>query len=470
MNDDDLREVGPAVLDWVASYRESVIDRASAHRSAPGDVRRLLPGEPPENPEEWATILDDLDRIVTPHLLHWQSGNFFGYFPANSTTPSILGDLVSAGLGIQGMLWTTSPAATEVETHVLDWMVSACDLPPEFSSRSTGGGVISDSASSSTLTALLAARERARAGGARLSDQVVCTSADAHSSVEKGARVAGFEPDHVRSLAVDSQRRLSVDALRTAIDDDLGAGRCPTAVVATVGTTSVGSVDPVDAIADVVIAHGIWLHVDAAYSGAAGVHPDHRTINAGLDRADSYCFDPHKWLLTNFDCSLMWLRNRRELTDALSISAPYLQNSASDSDEVIDYRDWAVPLGRRFRALKLWFVIRRFGLSGLRDHIERHVNLAANLAHRVDSHPHLRLFLPPHLGLVTFVHRDGAEATRAVMAAIAADGVFTLTQTECDGEPVGRVAVGAVGTQQRHVDALWERLDVAAQKAASPPR
>ena len=330
-------------------------------------------------------MLRDVDQIIMPGLTHWQSPNFFAYFPANASGPSILGDLLSSGLGVQGMLWATSPACTELETHVLDWLVDLLGLPERFRSSTAGGGVIQDSASSSTLTALLAARERASGGavnehgaghGAPRQRLTVYTSRDAHSSIEKAVKIAGLGRDNLRLVDTDGRHAMRVDALEAALAADRDAGAIPAMVCATVGTTSSGAVDPVRAIGALCRREQVWLHVDAAHAGSATICPEHRRLIDGVEHADSYTFNPHKWLLTNFDCSCFWVADRAALIDALSVLPEYLRNRATDSGAVIDYRDWHVPLGRRFRALKLWFVIRHYGAEGLRAHVR------TSIAHR----------------------------------------------------------------------------------------
>jgi aromatic-L-amino-acid decarboxylase len=458
MSPDEFRRQGTAMVEWIARYLETVEELPVASSLAPGDVRARLPEHPPDGPEDWKDIFADLDRVVLPGLTHWQSPNWFGYFPANSSGPSVLGELLSAGLGVQGMLWATSPACTELETHVLDWMVELCGLPDRFRSEGSGGGVIEDSASSAVLCALLAARERARDAGAARDDLVAYASAHTHSSVEKGVRVAGLRADQLRALEVDAAFALRPDALRAAVAEDRAAGRVPFFCCATVGTTSSLAIDPVPELAEVGADEGVWLHVDGAMAGSAAVCPELRWVNAGLERADSYAFNPHKWLFTNFDCTCFWVADRAALLNALSILPEYLRNRASESGAVIDYRDWQVPLGRRFRALKLWFVIRHYGAEGLAHHVRRHVALAAELADRVRASARYELAAPPRLGLVCLRHVDGDAATQRVLDAVNASGAQYLTHTRLDDRLVIRVSIGQTWTEQRHVHALWDHL------------
>src|SRR5690606_95531 len=357
------------------------------------------------------------------------------------------------------MLWQTGPALTEVETHVLDWAIDLLGLPDRFRSTGAGGGVIEDSASSATLCALLAARERALRRGASLDRLTVYASNQAHSSLEKGARIAGFRPDQVRLVDVDGEFALRPDLLAAAVAEDRAAGRVPCLVMATIGTTSSLAVDPVARVADVAEEAGMWLHVDGAMAGSAAVCPEHRAQQEGVERADSYVFNPHKWLFTTFDCSCFYVADRAPLIEALSILPEYLRNAASQSGAVIDYRDWQVPLGRRFRALKLWFVLRWYGAEGLRHHVREHVRLAGELAARVEADRRLVLAAPARLNLVCFRHVGGDAATEALHEALnATDRVF-LTHTRLAGRYVIRASIGAWTTEKRHVDALWSLVD-----------
>jgi aromatic-L-amino-acid/L-tryptophan decarboxylase len=459
MTPDELREWGHRVVDWVADYWSSVDDHPVVPPVEPGEVRSWLPPAPPEHPEPFAGVLADLDRVVVPGTTHWQHPGFHAYFPANTSGPAVLADLVSSALGTQGMLWQTGPACTEVETHVLDWMIDLLGLPDRFRSSGAGGGTIADSASDATLCAVVAARERCLAGGAALADLVVYGSTQAHSSLEKGARVAGLRPEAVRLVEVDAAYAMRPDALAAAIAEDRAAGRVPCLVMATLGTTSSLAVDPLPALAPIVRGAGAWFHVDAAMAGTAAVCPELRAPQAGLEHADSYVVDPHKWLFTTFDCSCFWVADRRSLTDALSIVPEYLRNPASESGRVIDYRDWQLALGRRFRALKLWFVVRWYGAEGLRHHVREHVRLAAGLAARVSADPRLVLAAPAWLNLVCLRHRDGDEATEAMHRALNATGRVYLTHTRLDGRYVIRASIGAWTTEERHVEALWALID-----------
>jgi aromatic-L-amino-acid decarboxylase len=357
------------------------------------------------------------------------------------------------------MLWATSPACTELETHVLDWLVELLGLPTRFRSDGAGGGVIQDSASSANLCAVLAARDQ-RAEMTPLDRLRAYASTQAHSSVEKAIRVAGLRPDQLRLIEVDRTYAMRPDLLSSAIDEDIARGLTPFIVVGTVGTTSSLAIDPIDSLADVCDHNDIWLHVDAAMAGAAAVVPELRPlVNGGLERVDSWCFDPHKWLLTNFDCDVLYLADRTPLIRSLSVLPEYLRNQASESGAVIDYRDWHIPLGRRFRSLKLWFVIRHYGAEGLRIHIEQGVASARWLADTIDADDRFERLAPTDLSLVCFAHRDGEEATEALLQRVNATGRAFLTHARLGGRYAIRVAVGGTYTRRADVERLWLLFD-----------
>lgn len=470
MTPDQFRQRGKEMVDWIADYWERVESEPVMSRAAPGDVRSRLPERAPEKGESFDAIMADVDEIIMPGITHWQSPNFFAYFPANISGPSVLGELLSAGLGVQGMIWATSPACTELETHVLDWLVDLMDLPEAFRSSAGGGGVIQDTASSATLCALLAGRERAT--HYRVNEQgadgtlSVYTSREAHSSVEKAVRIAGLGRAALRLVETDGEFAMRPDALGDAIRRDRDAGLTPCFVCATVGTTSSNAMDPVRAVGEICRAEGVWLHVDAAMSGSAALCPELRWIQDGLELADSYCFNPHKWLFTNFDCDCFWVADREALTRTLSILPEYLRNRATESGEVFDYRDWHIQLGRRFRALKLWFVLRHYGAEGLRHHLREHVRLARLFADRVRADEDFELAVEPPLNLVCFRHRGGDEVNQRLMDALNASGRLYLTHTRLDGHHTLRFSVGQAATTQRHVEAAWRLIrETAADQA-----
>ncbi len=461
-----FREHGRAVVDRVARYMEEVASLPVLSRAAPGALRAQLPAHPPRTGEPFGDILADVDRLILPGLTHWQSPGFFAYFPANASPPAILGELLSAGLGVQGMLWATSPACTELETHVLDWLVEMLALPDRFLSSGAGGGVIQDTASSSALCALVAARERATGGDANRTGTraplTAYTSRDAHSSIEKAVRIAGVGADNLRLVDTGPDHAMDADRLAAAMAADRAAGHLPFFVCATLGTTSSTAFDPLPAIAAACREHGAWLHVDAAYAGSAAVCPEMRWMNAGLEHADSYCFNPHKWLLTNFDCDCFWVADRAALVGALSVLPEYLRNAATESGAVIDYRDWQVPLGRRFRALKLWFVIRSYGVEGLRSYIREHLRLGALFRGWVEADPRFELAAPAPLALVCFRHLAGDDFNRRLMDVLNAGGEIYLTHTKLDGRFVLRMAIGGTWTAETHVAHAWQLIGDAA--------
>ncbi len=465
MTPQEFRELGHRYVDWVAGYWERVGELPVQPAVVPGSVFDALPAGPPSAGGDIADVLDDLDDLVVPALTHWQHPSFFAFFPANTSGPAVLGDLVSSGLGVNGMNWATSPACTEVEMAMLDWFVGLLGLPDHFRHRAAGpgGGVLQDSASSSTLVAMLAARHRVSAGG-DLSALRVYTSEQAHSSVVKGARVAGLAPEQVRLVPTDAAFAMDATALASAVDADRRAGLVPFFCCATAGTTSSMAFDPVPDVAAICRAAGVWCHVDAAMAGSAAVCDELRWVNDGAGLVDSWSFNPHKWLFTTFDCSCLWFADARPVVDALSITPAYLRNAASDAGEVVDFRDWQVPLGRRFRSLKPWLVMRHYGAHGLARHLREHVRLGRLLADRVLDDPRFELAAPPALNLVVLRVSDADPATAdarttALLEAVNASGEALLTPTVLHGRPAIRICVGQTWTTEEHVDRLWDLID-----------
>ena len=468
MTPDEFRHWGHAVVDWIAEYQQRVESLPVLSPVQPGEIRSRLPAQPPQQGESFDAILADVDRLILPGITHWQSPNFFAFFPANVSGPSILGELLSAGLGVQGMLWATSPACTELETHVLDWLADMLALPEKFKSSGPGGGVIQDTASGAVLCALLAARERAtqfqtneRGCDGRL---VAYVSTQTHSSVEKAVKIAGLGRQNLRQIEVDEVFALHHDALARQIAHDRQAGLVPCFVCATIGTTSSTAMDPLREIGRICREEGLWFHVDGAMCGTAALCPEFRFLQDGLELADSYAFNPHKWMLTNFDCDCFYVADRAVLIKTLSVLPEYLRNQATESGAVIDYRDWHVPLGRRFRALKLWFVIRHYGVEGLRQHIRGHVELAQNFAQWVRASSTFELAAPAPLNLVCFRHRAGDELNRQLLDRLNRSGALYLTHTVLDGRYTLRLCVGQTATEARHVQAAWQRIQETAQE------
>ena len=462
MSPEEFKRFGYAVIDWIAEYQRRVEELPVLARVEPGAIRGSLPGNPPQQGEPFDRIIADIDRVILPGITHWQSPNFFAFFPANASGPSILGELLSAGLGVQGMLWATSPACTELETHVLDWMADMLGLPEKFKSSGRGGAVIQDTASSAALCALLAARERATGFATNQSGcdgrLAVYASTQTHSSIEKAAMIAGIGRDNLRLIDVDERFALRPDALAARIEADKKAGRIPCFVCATIGTTSSNAMDPLPEIGRICREAAVWLHVDAAMSGTAALCPEFRWLHAGLEFADSYCFNPHKWMFTNFDCDCFFVADRAALIKTLSILPEYLRNQATESGAVFDYRDWQVPLGRRFRALKLWFVIRHYGVVGLQHHIRRHVELAQRFAGWVAASPRFELAAPAPLNLVCFRHVGGDDFNQRLLDRLNASGRIYLTHTKLADRLTLRLCVGQTHTEGRHVEAAWQRI------------
>ena len=473
MTSDEFRRHGHAVVDWIADYRDRIESFPVLSQVKPGEVRAALPPSAPLEGEPFAALLKDVEKIILPGITQWQSPNFFAYFPSNNSAPSILGDLLSSGLGVQGMLWSTSPACTELETHVLDWLVPMLGLPEKFLSSSAGGGVIQDTASSAVLCALLAGRERAtnftsnqKGCDGRL---VAYASSETHSSLEKAAMIAGIGRANLRLIDVDENFAMRPEALARQIETDKRAGLIPCFVCATVGTTSSNAIDPVAAIGRICRQHNLWVHVDAAMSGTAALCPEFRHIHNGVELADSYCFNPHKWMFTNFDCNCFWVADRKALIQTLSILPEYLRNHATESGAVIDYRDWHIQLGRRFRALKLWFVIRHYGIEGLQHHIRRHVQLAQRFADWVNNDDRFELAAPVPLNLVCFRHKGGDAVNQTIMECLNRSGDLYLTHTKLDGKLTLRLCVGQTNTQERHVERAWRRIREEAEKVEALP-
>lgn len=458
----DFRRHAKLLVDWIADYYERVESLPVLSQAKPGEIRSQLPERAPETGEPFETMMADVERLILPGITHWQSPNFFAYFPSNASFPSILGEMLSAGLDVQGMLWATSPACTELETHVLDWLVDMLGLPEAFGSSGSGGGVIQDTASSASLCALLAGRERATsyASNERGCDGrlTAYTSSQAHSSIEKAVKIAGLGLANLRLIDVDSRFAMRPESLEVRLQQDRSSGRIPCFVCATAGTTSSNALDPIREIGRICRQYGVWLHVDAAMSGTAALCPEFRYIQDGLEFADSYAFNPHKWMFTNFDCNCFYVADRKALIDTLSVLPEYLRNQATESGAVIDYRDWHIQLGRRFRALKLWFVIRHYGVDGLQHHIRRHVEITREFAGWVQADDRFELAAPAPLNLVCFRHRGADDLNKALMDRLNQTGRLYLTHTRLDGRFTLRMSIGQTHTELVHVRRAWNRI------------
>lgn len=469
MTPEEFRQAGYQLIDWIADYRARLADLPVMSPVAPGEVRAQLPPAPPEQPEPFAGILHDLDTIIVPGVSHWQHPSFFGYFPANSELASVLGDYISTGLGIIGLSWQSSPALSEVEEVVTDWMRQMVGLSEAWS------GVIQDTASTSTLLALLCARERATdyslaRGGLQAEPRplVVYTSPHSHSSVEKAALLAGFGRVNVRTIATDASYAMRADALVEAIAADRAAGAQPCAIVATTGTTATTALDPIDAIGEITQREGLWLHVDAAMAGSAMILPECRWMWQGIERADSLVLNTHKWLGVAFDCSLYFVRDTQHLVRVMSTNPSYLQTAVDD--QVKNLRDWGIPLGRRFRALKLWCLIREQGVAGLQARLRRDIANAQWFAAQVRATPGWRVLAPVPLQTICIRHEPAGLAGAALDAHTQAwaeranrSGSVYLTPAKLDGQWMVRISIGALPTERAHVEALWTLLQQVVQ-------
>lgn len=467
MDPEEFRRHGHAIVDWIADWRASVAKRPVQAVTKPGDVKAMLPSDPPEAPEPFEGVLADLDRIIAPGLTLWAHPRFFGYFPSNGDLASVLGDHLSTGLGVLGLSWQSSPALTELEEVVCDWTRRMTGLSDAWS------GVIQDTASTSTLVALVCARERASGyalvrGGLQEQERelVVYASEHAHSSVEKAALLAGFGRAHYQKIAVDERYAMRAEVLASAIADDVARGRKPCAVVATSGTTTTTAFDPLDAIAAVAKEHGAWLHVDAAMAGSGMILPELRELWRGVEAADSLVINAHKWLGAAFDCSLYFVRDAEHLVRVLGTNPSYLASAADG--RVRNYRDWGIPLGRRFRALKLWCLVRSEGVEGLRARLRRDLENARWLAKVVERAKGWRVLAPVALQTVCVRHEPpelaNAEGdaldrhTQAWAERLNASGFAYVTPAVLDGRWMVRVSVGALATERAHVEELWERM------------
>ncbi|HEX4737352.1 MAG TPA: pyridoxal-dependent decarboxylase [Allosphingosinicella sp.] len=471
MTPEEFRLYGHRLIDWLADWQRDLAKRPVQPATKPGEVRAQLPASPPLDPEPFDVAIADLDAIVAPNLTLWQHPRFFGYFPANSLAAGVLGDLVSTGLGVLGLSWQASPALTEVEEVVTDWFRQMVGLSEAWV------GVINDTASTSTLVALICAREKTTGHGldrgglqAEESPLIVYTTNANHSSVEKGALLAGFGRDNVRMVAMDELFAMRPDALEENVRADLEAGRRPCAIVAAVGGTATTSIDPIGPIAEIARRHGLWLHVDAAMAGSAMILPECRWMWEGIEAADSLVINAHKWLGVPFDCSLYYVRDEQHLLRVMSTHPSYLRSSVDE--EVRNLRDTGIPLGRRFRALKLWFVIREQGVSGLQERLRRDLRNAQHLAETVAATPDWRVVVAVQLQTVCIRHEpEGLQGealddyTRAWADSINRSGEAYVTPAIVGGRWTVRVSVGAVPTEEADVEAMWEIIQRHAAQA-----
>jgi aromatic-L-amino-acid decarboxylase len=475
MTNDEFRRAGHALVEWIAAYRERLArgDYPVQASVAPGEIIAALPKAAPEMPESFETVLRDLDSLILPGITHWQHPRFFGFFPTGGSLTSVLGDMLSTGFGVIGLNWQSSPALTELEQVMTDWIRDLLGLSSRFS------GVIQDTASAATFVALVSARERSSAYGAAreglqsgAAPLVVYTSAQAHSSVEKAALLAGFGRQYVRALEVDDQFRLRISDLEEAILRDRDAGLHPCAVVATSGTTATTAMDPIEAIGRIAAREQLWLHVDGAMGGSAMLLPEYRHHWSGIEQADSIVVNPHKWMSVAFDCSLYFVRDTKHLVRVMSTNPSYLQTGVDA--QVRNYRDWGIPLGRRFRALKIWLALREQGADAIRSKMRRDIDSARWLARQVENTPPWRCVAPVTLQTVCIRHEPPGlegealdEHARRWTQAVNDSGRAYLTAAVVQGQWITRVSIGSEYTSQRHVTELWELIRDAAHTSAA---
>jgi aromatic-L-amino-acid decarboxylase len=464
MNNDEFRKQAHLFADRISDYLSEIEKYRVKSGVKPGDILNRLPAIPPDHAQEFSEIVSDFEEIILPGITHWQNPSFFAYFPANSSYPSVLAEMLTAAMGVQGMIWETSPAATELEERMMDWLKIMLGLPEHFH------GVIHDTASTATLTALLTAREKLtsyqinESGFDRTVYRIYC-SAETHSSIEKGARIAGIGKRNVIKVKTDDRFRMEVNSLRQAIATDQKMGYKPLCIVATLGTTGSTTIDPLEDIAGVAAENKIWLHVDAAFAGTALLLEEYRWMIRGMEQADSFVFNPHKWMFTNFDCSAYFVKDKEALINTFSITPEYLRTASSGL--VNDYRDWGIQLGRRFRALKLWFVIRNFGVEGLKQKIRHHISLAQDFEKKVLESEDFELVTPRTVNLVCFRFKpkdtDDVEVLNTMnerlLQAVNATGKMFISHTKLNGVYTLRMVIGQTNVTEKHVENAWKLLN-----------
>ncbi|GAA5521172.1 aminotransferase class V-fold PLP-dependent enzyme [Aliifodinibius salicampi] len=470
MDNNEFRKHAHKLVDWMADYFEEVEDYPVKPNVQPSDILEQLPESAPKKQGDFQKIFKDFEEIIMPGMTHWESPNFMGYFPANKSYPSVLAEMLTATLGAQCMSWLTSPAATELEERSMEWLRKLLALPNSFT------GVIQSTASTSTLCALLMARERTtdfdiNENGFMENERLtVYCSSETHSSIEKDVKIAGFGRKNLRKIPVDDEFAMQPEKLEKAIQEDLQNGRKPTAVVATIGTTGSTAIDPLKEIGKLCSDYDLFLHVDAAYAGTALLLPEMRWMNNGIEHADSFVFNPHKWMFTNFDCSAFFVRDEDLLVQTLGIMPEYLKTP--EDQRVKNYRDWGIPLGRRFRALKLWFVLRSFGREGLQKIIRHHIALAQNLEEEINQHPDFELLAPVPLNTLCFRFQPSHisdeqklnELNKRLLNQIQQSGELFLTHTTLKDKYTIRMVIGNTNVEQRHVEKAWNLIQSLAAK------
>lgn len=460
MDYDEFKKYGYQFIDWIADYYKNIEDYAVCSKVSPGDIKGKIASEPPLDGEKMEGIFDDFQKIILPGITHWQHPGWFAYFPANASPPSILAELLTAGIAAQCMLWQTSPSATELEEVVLEWLRQMLGLPYGMQ------GVIQDTASTATLCALLTAREKAThffSNEKGLHNKlIVYASEEAHSSVEKDVKIAGYGRVNLRYIPTDDSFAMIPEKLEEYIQKDINEGAKPACVVATIGTTSSCGIDPLEEIGTICTRYNIWLHVDAAYGGTAAILPEKKWILNGIKYAHSFVFNPHKWMFTNFDCSAYFVKDPEILTKTFEIHPEYLRTSKDK--EVKNFRDWGIQLGRRFRALKVWFVIRYYGVKGLQSMIREHIRLAEKFKNFIKNDKNFELLAPVNFSLVCFRFNDGRdrnkldEANKKLLSKINETGKIFMTHTTLRGNYTLRFAIGQRNTMERHINMAWDLI------------
>jgi aromatic-L-amino-acid decarboxylase len=462
MTPEEFRSAAHKTVDWIADYLENIRQYPVKSQVKPRDIFQKIPKHPPETKEEFASIMADFEQIIMPGITHWQHPNFHSYFPANSSYPSLLAEMITAGLGAQCMIWDTSPAAAELEEKMMEWLKEIMNLPTHWH------GVIQDTASTATLVSLLTAREEISSGKINSEGfshnrfRVYCSS-QTHSSIDKAVKVAGIGIDNLIKIDVNSQLAMNPKALDAAIRRDLVNGFIPLAVISTLGTTGTLAMDPVEEISEICIAHQLWHHIDAAYAGTAFCLPEFKKYTKGFETADSYVFNPHKWMFTNFDCTAYYVRDKNSLLNTFEILPEYLKTS--NRGEVNDYRDWGIPLGRRFRALKLWFVLREYGVNGIKSRLREHISYAQWLEEKINEYPEMRLIVPREMNMVVFRyepvglnHEETDAINEKIVNHINQSGKAYLTHTRVNDQYVIRLVTGQTYLTKVDVESTWNLI------------
>lgn len=469
LNITEFRKKAHLLVDWMADYLENVEHYPVKSQVQPREISEQLPDAIPNNGENFETIWQDFQEVILKGITHWQSPNFYAYFPANSSYESVLAEMLTATLGSQCMVWETSPAAAELEEKMMNWLKKACGLPLNWE------GVIQDTASSATLCALLSAREQIsdfqinQKGFVGFEHLRVYASEHTHSSIEKAVKIAGFGKENLVYIPTHTDFSINTDALALAIEKDIEAGKKPLCVVATIGTTSSTAFDNIEKITQITQKQHIWLHIDAAYAGTAMLLPEYRYMIRGIEQADSYVFNPHKWMFVNFDCSAYFVKSKETLIRTFEILPEYLKTK--NDSQVNNYRDWGIPLGRRFRALKLWFVMRSYGLRGLQKKLREHIQLAQDLKRKIIQSPHFEVLAPAPLNLICFRYKPEGKTeeelnliNEKLLQSINATGKAYLSHTKLNGKYTLRIVVGQTYLLQKHLDNTWELIQEKAKE------